>query len=66
MYADWEVDVIEVSSTTLMLHGYLVRVGEICIWFRVDTFAMEGLDGQRGCLLYGRIQNAYLGRYQAH
>jgi hypothetical protein len=66
MHADWEVDVIEVSSTTLMLRGYLVRAGEIRIWSRVDTFVTEGLDGQCGCLLYGRIQNAYLDRHQAH
>jgi len=52
MHADWEVDVIEVSSTTLILRGYLVREEEVRTWSRVDTFAAEGLDGQCGGLLY--------------
>lgn len=48
IHADWEVDVIEVTSTTLMLRGYLVRAEEVHTCSRVDTFAAEGLDGQCG------------------
>jgi hypothetical protein len=52
MHADWEVDAIEISSTTLMLRGYLVRAEDVRTWSRVDAFAAEGLDRQCGGLLY--------------
>lgn len=52
MHADWEVDVIEVSNTTLVLCGYLVKAEEVIGWPRVNMRAAEDLDRWCGGLIY--------------